>query len=188
MADSAHGRILDRAQISMWEDALRPYVEDLLAVLPEVLAEAAITVLAYELARAYSPPERRASAATPDAWTALLAAHVETLFPDADDAAAVTDFLAGALALEFDPPRRIGPRRHAVALGPLFAGGRTHRRLAAIARVRGSPANAAGPAGRGGAHGGPGGTAVDSLQAAVPAHTASSRQSPLGPRHAARAV
>ena len=116
MADSAHGRILDRAQISMWEDALRPYVEDLLAVLPEVLAEAVTTVLAYELGRAYSPPERRASAAAPDAWTAAIAAHVETLFPDADDAAAVTDFLAGALALEFDPPRRIGPRRHAVAL------------------------------------------------------------------------
>ena len=102
--------MLDRAQISMWEDALRPHVEDLLAVLPEVLADATTTVLAYELGRAYSPPERRTSAATPDAWTALLAAHVETLFPDADDAAAVTDFLAGALALEFDPPRRIGPR------------------------------------------------------------------------------
>ena len=110
MAGSAHGRILDRAHISMWEDALRPYVEDLLAVLPEVLAEATISVVAYELGRAYSPPARRASAATPDAWTAVIAAHVETLFADADDAAAATAFLADRMALAFEPPCRVTSR------------------------------------------------------------------------------
>ena len=113
MADSNKGLALDPARIAAWEHAICEHVEDLLAHLPGSFCGAAITVLAYELARAYDAPERRTQAERPDAWAAVIASHVERLFPDREGAAAAVEFLAVRMALDFEPPRRIGARQPA---------------------------------------------------------------------------
>ena len=113
MLDSTKGRNLDPARIAAWEHAICERVEDLLAVLPGCLGQAAVTVLAYELARVYAPPENRTQAERPDKWAAAIASHVEGLFPDREGAAAAVEYLAGRMARAFEPPRRIGTRQPA---------------------------------------------------------------------------
>ena len=113
MPDSTKGRKLDHSQIAAWEHAICERVEDLLAILPRIYGEAAITVLAYELARVYDAPERRNQPERPDAWAAAIASHVEGLFPDREGAAAAVEYLAGRMARAFEPPRRIGTRQAA---------------------------------------------------------------------------
>ena len=113
MPDSTKGRKLDHSQIAAWEHAICERVEDLLAILPRIYGEAAITVLAYELARVYDAPERRNQPERPDAWAAAIASHVERLFPDREGAAAAIEFLAVRMARAFEPPCRIGPRQAA---------------------------------------------------------------------------
>ena len=113
MADSTKGRNLDHARIAAWERAIWGHVEDLLAVLPGCIGQAAVTVLAHELARVYDAPEKRTQAGCPDAWAAAIASHVEGLFPDHEGAAAAVEFLAARMARAFEPPRRIGTRQPA---------------------------------------------------------------------------
>lgn len=113
MAESNKDRTLDPARTAAWENAIQDQVEDLLAVLPGIFGDAAITVLAHELARAYSTPERRTQAERPDDWAAVIATHVERLFPDREGAAAAVEFLAVRMARVFEPPCRIGPRQPA---------------------------------------------------------------------------
>ena len=100
-----------RGRITSWEIALGQHVEALFAVFPGGggFDQAAVTVLAYELALEYDAPRLRTSSAErPDLWAAAIARAVEALFPETD-VAAVTEFLAGGLASEFDPPRPITP-------------------------------------------------------------------------------
>ena len=113
MADSKKRRRLDPARIAAWEHAICEHVEDLLAVLPGCLGQAAVTVLAHELARVYDAPEKRTQAGCPDAWAAAIASHVEGLFQDHEGAAAAVEFLAARMARAFEPPCRIGSRQPA---------------------------------------------------------------------------
>ena len=113
MPDATKGRKPDPARIAAWESAIGDHVEALFTVLPGRLGQAAVTVLAHELARDFEPPEKRTQIERPDAWAAAIASHVEGLFPDREGAAAAVEFLAVRMALDFEPPRRIGARQPA---------------------------------------------------------------------------
>ena len=113
MPDATKGRKPDPARIAAWESAIGDHVEALFTVLPGRLGQAAVTVLAHELARDFEPPERRTQPERPDKWAAAIASHVEGLFPDREGAAAAVEFLAVRMAMDFEPPCRIGPRQPA---------------------------------------------------------------------------
>ena len=99
-----------RGRITSWEIALGQHVEALFAVVPGGggFDQAAVTVLAYELALEYDAPRLRTGAERPGLWAAAIANAIAGLFPE-EDVVAVTEFLAGGLASEFDPPRPITP-------------------------------------------------------------------------------
>ena len=109
MVDFPNRRKIDHSRITAWEIALGHHVEALFADFPGGFEQAVVTTLAYELAQGFEAPTLRTGAERPDQWAVAIANAIKGLFPE-EDVAAVTEFLAGGLAWEFDPPRRIGPR------------------------------------------------------------------------------